>query len=122
MSDDGDIDAKDTGNSRYFDWNQIVTKSVETSEGKDLGKVDGLEDLYFVVKDGIINPTYYRIPREKLARYDGDKVILSLNNAEVVSAEYQKSNPGYYRRDHDPDKNSIVDKKNNAGRTSNTII
>ena len=117
----GDMDAKHTESSRHFDWNQIVTKSVETSDGKDLGKVDGLEDLYFVVKDGIIDPEYYRIPREKLARYDGDKVILSLNNDEVKSAEHQKSNPGYYRRDHDPDKNSIVDTKNNKGRTSNTI-
>ena len=30
--------------SSNFDWNQIVTKSVETSDGKDIGKVDGLEN------------------------------------------------------------------------------
>jgi sporulation protein YlmC with PRC-barrel domain len=41
-----------------FDWNQIVTKSVETSDGKELGMVDGLEDFDFVVKDGLIDPKY----------------------------------------------------------------
>lgn len=113
--------------SKYnFDWNQIVTKSVETSDGKDLGKVDGLEDLYFIVKDGIIDPVYYRIPREKLARYEHDKAILSLTNDEVKSTQYQKRNPGYYRRDHDPDNNVIVGTNNinnnsTTRRTSNTI-
>jgi sporulation protein YlmC with PRC-barrel domain len=42
--------------SSNFDWNQIVTKSVETSDGKDIGNVDGLEDTEFVVKDGIFDP------------------------------------------------------------------
>jgi hypothetical protein len=94
------------------------------SDGKDIGKVDGLEDLYFVVKDGVIGPNYYRIPREKLATYDNDKAIISLSSENVKSAEYQKDKPGYYRRDHDPDKNLIVDansKNNSIGRTSNTI-
>lgn len=44
-----------------IDWNQIVTKSVETSDGKELGMVDGLEDFDFVVKDGLIDLKYYRI-------------------------------------------------------------
>src|SRR5689334_7782942 len=99
-------DAYHRNESGEFDWNQIVTKSVETKDGKDLGKVDGLEDLAFVVKDGIIDPKYYRIPRDKVEAYDNDKVILSLSE-EQAKSEFQKSNPGYYRSLHDPDENSV---------------
>jgi len=49
-----------------FDWNQIVTKPVITSDEKEIGKVDGLEDKEFVVKDGLIDPKFYRIPRDKV--------------------------------------------------------
>ena len=105
--------------SSEFDWNQIVTKSVETKDGKDLGKVDGLEDLDFVVKDGIIDPKYYRIPRDKVEAYDNGKVRLSVSE-EHARSKFQKSNPGYYRRLHDPDENSVIG-DNNSGRTSNTI-
>jgi sporulation protein YlmC with PRC-barrel domain len=38
--------------NNIFDWNEIVTKSVITSDGKDIGNVDGLETSEFVVKDG----------------------------------------------------------------------
>jgi hypothetical protein len=78
-----------------FDWNQIVTKSVETRDGKDIGKVDGLEDLEFVVKDGLIYPKYYRIPRDDVESYDNGKVRLQLSEQEVKS-QFERSNPGYY--------------------------
>ena len=107
----------------HFDWNQIVTKSVETRDGKELGKVDGLEDLHFVVKDGLIDPTYYRIPREKVEGYDDNagKVKLSISE-EQVKADFQRDNPGYYRENHDPAGIKISgDADNNLGRTSNTI-
>lgn len=51
--------------SSNFDWNQIVTKSVETSDGKDIGNVDGLEDTKFVVKDGIIDPKILQDPQRR---------------------------------------------------------
>ena len=36
--------------NKEFDWNEIVTKPVITSDSKEIGKVDGLEDNEFVVK------------------------------------------------------------------------
>ncbi len=81
--------------SSNFDWNQIVTKSVETSDGKDIGNVDGLEDTKFVIKDGIIDPKYYRIPRDKVESYHDGRVRLKLSEYEV-KARFERSNPGYY--------------------------
>jgi hypothetical protein len=103
--------------SSNFDWNQIVTKSVETSDGKDIGNVDGLEDTEFVVKDGIFDPKYYRIPRNEVESYDEGRVRLKLSEHEV-KAQFERSNPGYYSelRNVDEPRANI-----SAERTSNTI-
>jgi hypothetical protein len=105
-------------NSNDFDWNQIVTKTVETANGSEIGKVDGLEDLDFVVKDGLINPKYYRIPRDKVESYRDGKVRLLLSE-EQVKAEFEKSNPGYYRPHLDPDRPQADN--SNSRRASNTL-
>jgi hypothetical protein len=91
-----------------FDWNQIVTKSVITSEGKEIGKVDGLEDTEFVVKNGLIDPKFYRIPRDKVESYDDGKVRLVVSEDQVKS-QFERESPGYY-----------ADKNVTSGRTSNT--
>lgn len=104
--------------SSNFDWNQIVTKSVETSDGKDIGKVDGLEDIEFVVKDGLIDPKYYRIPRKEVESYNDGRVRLRLSEDEV-RAQFERSNPGYYSQLRDGDVPRAGNK--DSGRTSNTI-
>lgn len=86
--------------SDNLDWNQIVTKSVETSDGKELGKVDGLEDLDFIVKEGLIDPKYYKIPRDKVESYNNGKVRLSLSE-EQAKAEFERSSPEYYKPHQD---------------------
>jgi sporulation protein YlmC with PRC-barrel domain len=103
--------------SSNFDWNQIVTKSVETSDGKDIGKVDGLENTEFVVKDGLIDPKYYRTPRDDVESYNNGRVKLRLSEEEV-KAQFERSNPGYYSqlRDAGGPRSGISDE-----RTSNTI-
>ena len=103
--------------SSNFDWNQIVTRSVETSDGKDIGKVDGLEDTEFVVKDGLIDPKYYRIPRDEVESYNNGRVRLRLLEEEV-KARFERTNPGYYSQLQ----NSGEPRANiSAERTSNTI-
>jgi hypothetical protein len=42
---------------------QLITKEVLSNDMKHVGDVDGLGDKYFIVKDGLINPKYYKIPR-----------------------------------------------------------
>ena len=79
-----------------FDWNEIVTKSVITNDGKDIGNVDGLETFEFVVKDGLIDPKYYRIPRENIESYKDGKVRLKLSEEQVKST-FERSKPGYYK-------------------------
>ena len=83
-----------------FDWNEFVTKPVITNDGKDLGKVDGLEDLEFIVKDGIIDPKYYRIPRDKVHDYHDGRVWLEISE-EQVKSQFARPTAGYYHNEAD---------------------
>ena len=93
-----------------IDWNQITNKEVMTLDGVEIGKVDGLEDTEIVVKDGIIDPKFYRIPRQVL-EYAGDKVIVNLSEREVKS-KYERASSGYYQQNNST---------GGGGRTSNTV-
>jgi len=83
--------------NKNFDWNQIVTKPVVTSDGREIGKVDGLEDLEFVVKDGLVDPKFYRIPRDKVETYVDGKVKLGISEEQASS--FRRPNAGYYQHD-----------------------
>jgi hypothetical protein len=65
-------------NERDFDWGEIITKPVYTSDDKHVGHVDGLEEEQFVVKDKIIHARYYRVNRELLEKYQDGKVKLNI--------------------------------------------
>jgi sporulation protein YlmC with PRC-barrel domain len=91
-----------------LEWNEIVTKPVTTSDGNEIGKVDGLEDTEFVVKDGLIDPKFYRISRNKVESYDDGKVRLALSEDQVKS-RFERNSPGYYEG-----------KNVTSGRISNT--
>ena len=56
--------------SEQFDWNEIITKGVLTTEGKKVGHVDGLETANFIIKQRLFNPHYYKVPNECLDSYE----------------------------------------------------
>ena len=43
-----------------FDWSEIITKPVYTSDDKHAGHVDGLEIEQFIIKDKLNHARYYR--------------------------------------------------------------
>ena len=70
-------------NERDFDWGEIITKPVYTSDNTHVGHVDGLEADQFIVKDKIIHAKYYRMDRELLETYQDGKVTLRINEQET---------------------------------------
>jgi hypothetical protein len=86
--------------SDMFDSNEIMSKPVITSDGKDLGNVDRLEDLELVVKDASIDRRYYTIPRSKVNDYHDGKVWLEISE-EQVKSQFATLNVGYSSRKDD---------------------
>jgi hypothetical protein len=78
-----------------FDWNDSMTKPVISSDGRHLGSVDGLEDLYLIVKDGSTEQRHYWIPRSKVNGYHDEKVWLAISE-EQVKSQFARRNAGYH--------------------------
>jgi hypothetical protein len=82
-------------NKYKFDWNEIITKSVQTSDGKHVGHVDGLTDRGFIIKDKILHARYYLVPRDKLESYEHGKVLLNVSE-DILNSRYKRDRPGYF--------------------------
>jgi hypothetical protein len=63
---------------------------------KHVGHVDGLDDRYFIVKDGLFNPKYYKIPREKVISYQHGKVLLDISEQDTKK-QFKRKYPGYFK-------------------------
>ena len=77
---------------RQFDWENILTKPVYTSDNKHVGHIDGLDDKHVCIKEEIIHARYYIISREILETYQHGKVKLRISEQELNS-KYKKDRP-----------------------------
>ncbi len=83
-----------------IDFTRLITKQVVSSDKKSVGRVDGLDDRYLIVKDGLFNPRYYKIPREKVNRYHAGEVLLDISEQEIKKL-FKRKFPGYFKDDSD---------------------
>ena len=68
---------------KFWTYTQLMAKEVLTNDRKHLGHVDGFDNINIIVKNGIFNPQYYKIPREKVDRYQNGKVSLSITEQDT---------------------------------------
>ena len=64
---------------------QLITKEVLTNDRKLLGHVDGFNNINIIVKNGLFNPQYYKIPRAKVGSYQNGKVLLNISEQDTKS-------------------------------------
>ena len=81
---------------KKIDFTQLITKEVLTNDKKHIGHVDGLDSVYFIVKDGLFNPRDYRIPREKVDSYQNGKVLLNISEQDTKK-QFKRRYPGYFK-------------------------
>jgi hypothetical protein len=70
-------------NKNHFDWSEIISKPVITSDDKSIGHIDGIMETEFIVKQRFFSPHYYRIPRDSVSSYNHGEVKLKLSEEEV---------------------------------------
>jgi sporulation protein YlmC with PRC-barrel domain len=75
-------------------YTQLITKEVLTNDRKYLGHVDGFDNTNIIVKSGIVNPQYYKIPRAKVDSYQDGKVVLSVTGQDIEK-HFGIKYPGY---------------------------
>lgn len=79
-----------------IDFTRLITKEVLTNDKKHMGHVDGFDNLYVIVKNGLFNPRYYKIPREKVDSYQNGKVLLNLSEQDT-KRQFKRKYPGYFK-------------------------
>ena len=79
-----------------IDFAQLITREVLTDKKEKIGHIDGLDDTYIIVKDGVIDPKYYKIPRDKVNSYQDGRVLLSISKQEAEK-RFKKKYPGYFK-------------------------
>ena len=85
---------------KEIDFAQLITKEVLSNDKKQMGQVDGLDDTYLIVKDGLVSPSYYKIPRGKVDGYQDGKVLLNISEQDMKK-QFKRKYPGYFRDVHD---------------------
>ena len=86
----------ETYNMKKIDFTQLITKEVLSNDMKHVGHVDGLDDRYFIVKEGLFKPKYYKIPREKVISYQHGKVLLDISEQDAKK-QFRRKYPGYFK-------------------------
>ncbi|MGH9976937.1 MAG: hypothetical protein ACRD8Z_14040 [Nitrososphaeraceae archaeon] len=81
---------------KKIDFTQLITKGVLTNDKKYLGHLDGFDNMYIVVKNGLFNPQYYKIPRDKVDSYKNGKVLLS-STEQDTKRQFKSKYPGYFK-------------------------
>jgi sporulation protein YlmC with PRC-barrel domain len=74
---------------------QLITKEVLSNDRKYLGHVDGYDNVNIIVKDGLFNPQYYKIPRAKVDGYQNGKVLLNISEQDT-KRQFKRIYPGYF--------------------------
>jgi hypothetical protein len=78
---------------KKIDFTQLITKEVLTNDKKHMGHVDGIDNIYVIVKNGLFNPRYYKIPREKVDSYQNGKVLLNISEQDT-KRQFKRKYPG----------------------------
>jgi hypothetical protein len=79
-----------------IDFTRLITKEVLTNDNKHMGHVDGFDNLYVIVKNGLFNPRYYKIPRENVDSYQNGKVLLNISEQDT-KRQFKRTYPGYFK-------------------------
>jgi len=65
-----------------IDWNDVIKKEARGLEDYDLGEVQEVNDQYVVTKKGVVNKDKFYIPRDKVSKFEGDKLWFEVTKDE----------------------------------------
>jgi hypothetical protein len=60
--------------NKTIDWDKIIKKEARGLDDYDLGEVQEVNKEFVVTKKGRVDKDKFYLPRDKVSRFDGDKV------------------------------------------------
>ena len=74
-----------------IDWNQVVKKEARGLDDYDLGEVQEVDDEYIITKKGVVDKDKFYLPRDKVSKFDGDKLWFEVSKEEARVYRHKES-------------------------------
>ena len=69
--------------SGITNWDEILKKEARGLDDYDLGEVQDLNEQFVETKRGVVDKDKFFLPREKVVKFDGNKVWFSVTEDEA---------------------------------------
>lgn len=66
-----------------INWDDIIKKEARGLDDYDLGEVQDLNEQFVETKRGVVDKDRFFLPREKVVKFDGNKVWFSVTKDEA---------------------------------------
>lgn len=76
-----------------INWHDIKKKEARGLEDLDLGEVQEAVDGHVIVEKGIIEKTFYRIPKDLIKNFDGHVLHFNVREEDLKEHEFEPTPP-----------------------------
>ena len=66
-----------------IDWEKVIKKEARGIDDYDLGEVQEINEQHVITKKGVVDRNEFYLPRNKVNRFDGDKLWFELTKDEA---------------------------------------
>jgi len=66
-----------------IDWEKVIKKEARGLDDYDLGEVEEVDEEHVITKKGVVDKDRFFLPRNKVIRFDGDKLWFEVTKDEA---------------------------------------
>jgi hypothetical protein len=71
-----------------IDWDKVIKKEARGLDDYDLGEVEKVEEERVITKKGVVDKDRFYLPRNKVNRFDGDKLWFEVTKDEAKTYKH----------------------------------
>jgi hypothetical protein len=71
-----------------IDWEKVIKKEARGLDDYDLGEVEEVDEEHVITKKGVVDKDRFFLPRNKVIRFDGDKLWFEVTKDEAKTYKH----------------------------------
>jgi hypothetical protein len=71
-----------------IDWEKVIKKEARGLNDYDLGEVEEVDEEHVITKKGVVDKDRFFLPRNKVIRFDGDKLWFEVTKDEAKTYKH----------------------------------
>jgi hypothetical protein len=83
------LKSEPSGETLNIPWEEIIHKSVRTTDNRDIGDIETVGNEFVVVKEGDVKIRHYYIPKSYITHYDGSSIWIDAPSG-LVSGKFER--------------------------------